>query len=80
MYVCDWYNPVKGMPSILFGMKEETENQVEYGVSCLKEQKPGKSTENYWCSLPQLLNLLKRPEYRYRYWAKRENSGDGSQF
>ena len=37
-----------------------------------KGAEPVNPPKIYGSSLPQLLNLLKRPEYRYRYWAKRE--------
>ena len=37
-----------------------------------KGAEPVNPPKIYGSNLPQLLNLLKRPEYRYRYWAKRE--------
>lgn len=72
MYVCDWYNPVKGHAQ--YSLRDERRDRKSGRIWRIlpkgaKEVNPPKITG---ASLPQLLNLLKRPEYRYRYWAKRE--------
>jgi hypothetical protein len=64
MYVCDWYNPVKGHAQ--YSLRDERRDRKSGRIWRII---PPKITG---ASLPQLLNLLKRPEYRYRYWAKRE--------
>ena len=72
MYVCDWYNPVKGHAQ--YSLRDERRDRKSGRIWRIlpkgaKEVNPPKITG---ATLPQLLNLLKRPEYRYRYWAKRE--------
>ena len=72
MYVCDWYNPVKGHAQ--YSLRDERRDRKSGRIWRImpkgaKQIIPPKITG---ASLPQLLNLLKRPEYRYRYWAKRE--------
>ena len=72
MYVCDWYNPVKGHAQ--YSLRDERRDRKSGRIWRIvpkgaKEVSPPKITG---ATLPQLLNLLKQPEYRYRYWAKRE--------
>jgi hypothetical protein len=72
MYVCDWYNPVKGHAQ--YSLRDERRDRKSGRIWRImpkgaKQIIPPTITG---ASLPQLLNLLKRPEYRYRYWAKRE--------
>ena len=72
MYVCDWYNPVKGHAQ--YSLRDERRDRKSGRIWRIlpkgaKGVNPPKITG---ATLPQLLNLLKRPEYRYRYWAKRE--------
>lgn len=72
MYVCDWYNPVKGHAQ--YSLRDERRDRKSGRIWRImpKEAKPVNPPKITGASLPQLLNLLKRPEYRYRYWAKRE--------
>ncbi len=72
MYVCDWYNPVKGHAQ--YSLRDERRDRKSGRIWRImpkgaKKITPPKITG---ATLPQLLNVLKRPEYRYRYWAKRE--------
>ena len=72
MYVCDWYNPVKGHAQ--YSLRDERRDRKSGRIWRIlpkgaKQITPPKITG---ASLPDLLDLLKRPEYRYRYWAKRE--------
>ena len=72
MYVCDWYNPVKGHAQ--YSLRDPRRDRESGRIWRIvpkgaKLQDPpqiaGASTE-------ALLDILKRREYRYRYWAKRE--------
>ena len=72
LYVCDWYNPIKGHAQ--YSLRDERRDRksgrvwriVPKGATL---QDPPKI---HGASIFELLELLKRPEYRYRYWAKRE--------
>ena len=72
MYVCDWYNPVKGHAQ--YSLRDERRDRVSGRIWRIipKEAEPIRPPKIYGTSIPELLNLLKRKEYRYRYWAKRE--------
>jgi hypothetical protein len=72
MYVCDWYNPVKGHAqySLRDNRRDRTSGRIWRIMP--KNAKPANPPKIYGASLPKLLDLLKRREYRYRYWAKRE--------
>lgn len=72
MYVCDWYNPVKGHAQ--YSLRDKRRDRKSGRIWRIvpkgaKLQNPPKIAGQ---PIPALLNLLKRPEYRYRYWAKRE--------
>ena len=72
MYVCDWYNPVKGHAQ--YSLRDERRDRKSGRIWRImpKGAKPLNPPKISGASIEQLLNLLKRPEYRYRYWAKRE--------
>ncbi|MED5382113.1 MAG: PVC-type heme-binding CxxCH protein, partial [Verrucomicrobiota bacterium] len=72
MYVCDWYNPVKGHAQ--YSLRDERRDRVSGRIFRImpKGAKPQKMPPIAGSPLGQLLDILKRPEYRYRYWAKRE--------
>ena len=72
MYVCDWYNPVKGHAqySLRDNRRDRKSGRIwrimpKGSIGVIPPKISG-------ADITQLLNLLKRPEYRYRYWAKRE--------
>lgn len=72
MYVCDWYNPVKG--HMQYSLRDERRDRHSGRIWRItakghKLQQPPKIAG---ASIADLLELLKRSEYRYRYWAKRE--------
>ena len=72
MYVCDWYNPVKGHAqySLRDPRRDRTSGRIWRIVPKGAElQDPPKIAG---ASIKQLLDNLKRREYRYRYWSKRE--------
>ena len=72
MYVCDWYNPVKGHAQ--YSLRDERRDRVSGRIFRImpKGAKPQQMPQIHGAPLGQLLDILKRPEYRYRYWAKRE--------
>jgi len=72
LYVCDWYNPVKGHAQ--YSLRDERRDRHSGRIWRITAkghdlQEPPKI---HGASIEELLDLLKRPEYRYRYWAKRE--------
>ena len=72
LYVCDWYNPIKGHAQ--YSLRDERRDRKSGRIWRIipkgaKLQDPPKI---HGASIAELLELLKRPEYRYRYWAKRE--------
>ena len=75
MYVCDWYNPVKGHAQ--YSLRDDRRDRVSGRIFRImpKGAKPQQMPKIHGATLGQLLAILKRPEYRYRYWAKRELRG-----
>ncbi len=72
LYVCDWYNPIKGHAQ--YSLRDERRDRKSGRIWRIvpkgaKLQDPPKIDG---ASITELLDLLKRKEYRYRYWAKRE--------
>jgi putative heme-binding domain-containing protein len=72
LYVCDWYNPVKGHAQ--YSLRDERRDRHSGRIWRITAkgrelQNPPKIAE---ASVPELVQLLQRPEYRYRYWAKCE--------
>lgn len=72
LYVCDWYNPIKGHAQ--YSLRDERRDRKSGRIWRIvpkgaKLQDPPKIDG---ASIAELLDLLRRPEYRYRYWAKRE--------
>ena len=72
MYVCDWYNPIKGHAQ--YSLRDERRDRHSGRIWRIvpKDAKLQAPPKIHGASIPDLLELLKRPEYRYRYWAKRE--------
>jgi len=72
LYVCDWYNPVKG--HMQYSLRDERRDRHSgriwrIAAKGLPLTAPAVIAD---ASVEQLLDLLKRPEYRVRYRAKRE--------
>lgn len=71
-YICDWYNPVKGHAQ--YSLRDPRRDRkagriwriVPKGAKLAKAPKIAKA------SVTELLDHLKSPHYRTRYWAKRE--------
>ncbi|MBN38780.1 MAG: hypothetical protein CMI29_09990 [Opitutae bacterium] len=72
MYVCDWYNPVKGHAQ--YSLRDERRDRKSGRIWRIfpKGAKPVQAPKISGAGLNDLLEILKRREYRYRYWAKRE--------
>lgn len=72
MYVCDWYNPIKGHAQ--YSLRDPRRDRVSGRIFRIfpKGAKPLDPPNIAGASIVDLINILKRPEYRYRYWAKRE--------
>ncbi|MDP7050521.1 MAG: GDSL-type esterase/lipase family protein, partial [Verrucomicrobiota bacterium] len=72
MYVCDWYNPIKGHAQ--YSLRDERRDRKSGRIWRVlpKGAKLATPPKMVGESTAKLLNILKRPEYRYRYWAKRE--------
>ncbi|MEZ6141190.1 MAG: GDSL-type esterase/lipase family protein [Zavarzinella sp.] len=72
LYVCDWYNPVKG--HMQYSLRDERRDRHSGRIwRITTKDAPLQDAPNFArMSIAELLEMLKRPEYRYRYWAKRE--------
>ena len=72
MYVCDWYNPVKGHAQ--YSLRDDRRDRKSGRIwrilpkGMTLQDPPAIAGQ----SVDALLEILKRREYRYRYWAKRE--------
>ena len=72
MYVCDWYNPVKGHAQYsLRDPRRDRESGRIWRITP-KDAKLADPPKIAGEQIPALLEILKAPQYRYRYWAKRE--------
>lgn len=72
LYVCDWYNPVKGHAQYsLRDQRRDRRSGRIWRVTAkgIPLQEPPRYAE---ATIPELLEILKRPEHRYRDMAKRE--------
>ena len=72
LYVCDWYNPVKGhMQYSLRDSRRDRHSGRIWRITAKGRplQDPPSIAE---APVPELVALLERPEYRRRFWAKRE--------
>jgi azurin len=72
LYICDWYNPVKGHAQYSLRDKRRDRKAGRIWRVTTKGKALQEPVKISGESLPNLLNLLKRKEYRIRYWAKSE--------
>lgn len=72
MYVCDWYNPVKGHAQ--YSLRDPRRDRKSGRIWRLTPKGTELASPIILAnqSIDELLDLLKRREYRYRYWSKRE--------
>jgi putative heme-binding domain-containing protein len=72
LYVCDWYNPIKGhMQYSLRDPRRDRDSGRIWRITA-KDRPLIEPIDFAAASIEDLLELLKRPEYRIRDWAKRE--------
>lgn len=72
MYICDWYNPVKGHAQYSLRDPRRDRQSGRIWRVVPKGAKLQDPPEIAGAPIPALLENLRRPEYRYRYWTKRE--------
>ncbi|MGC6436336.1 MAG: PVC-type heme-binding CxxCH protein, partial [Verrucomicrobiales bacterium] len=72
LYVCDWYNPIKGHAQ--YSLRDERRDKVSGRIWRIttKNKKLKSPAKIEGASITQLLDNLKRNEYRIRYWTKQE--------
>ncbi|WP_166829380.1 PVC-type heme-binding CxxCH protein [Thalassoroseus pseudoceratinae] len=72
LYVCDWYNPVKG--HMQYSLRDERRDRHSGRIWRItaKDKPTQDPVDIAGASTPELVKLLERSEYRIRYWAKRE--------
>jgi len=71
LYVCDWYNPIKGHAQYALRDPRRDRKSGRIWRITPRGMKPQNPPKIDGASVPELVEILKRPEYRYRYWAKR---------
>jgi uncharacterized cupredoxin-like copper-binding protein len=71
-YVCDWYNPVKGHAQ--YSLRDPRRDRKAGRIWRIipKKAKLDSAPKIAPASITELLDHLKSPHYRTRYWAKRE--------
>ncbi len=72
MYVCDWYNPIKGHAQYSLRDDRRDRHSGRIWRITAKNKSPQESPKFDQLTELELVQILERPEYRYRYWAKRE--------
>jgi len=72
MYVCDWYNPVKG--HMQYSLRDERRDRHSGRIWRIvpKGATLQDAPKIHGQPIADLLEILKRSEYRYRYWVRRE--------
>jgi uncharacterized cupredoxin-like copper-binding protein len=72
LYVCDWYNPVKGHAQ--YSLRDDRRDRESGRIWRMvpKESQLAAVPKISGEPISALLEMLKRPEYRVRYWVKRE--------
>jgi uncharacterized cupredoxin-like copper-binding protein/lysophospholipase L1-like esterase len=70
-YICDWYNPIKGHAQ--YSLRDERRDRKAGRIWRVvpKDAQLQTPPKIAGAATSELLDILKRPEYRYRYWAKR---------
>lgn len=72
MYVCDWYNPIKGHAQ--YSLRDPRRDRKSGRIWRIvpKDAELQDPPQISGAAIPALLDNLKRREYRYRYWSRRE--------
>lgn len=80
LYICDWYNPIKGHAQ--YSLRDPRRDRASGRIWRIvpKGAKLQEPPVIAGAPIASLLELLKRPEYRVRYWTRRElRERDGAQ-
>ena len=75
LYICDWYNPVKGHAQYSLRDKRRDRGSGRIWRVTAKGHELQEPPAIAGAPIADLLANLKRPEYRYRHWTKRELRG-----
>ncbi len=75
LYVCDWYNPIKGHAQYSLRDDRRDRHSGRIWRITAKGRPLSDSPRIAGATIPELLELLKRPEYRLRSLAKLELRG-----
>lgn len=72
LYICDWYNPVKGHAQ--YSLRDERRDRHSGRIwrVTAKNQTPSEPPKYADASVTELIDVLRMPQSRYRYWARRE--------
>ncbi len=72
LYICDWYNPIKSHNQ--YSMRDPRRDRKSGRIwrVTAKGSTPVDPPEIADADIPALLDNLKLPQYRYRYWSRRE--------
>lgn len=71
-YICDWYNPIKGHAQYSLRDPRRLRTSGRIWRIVPKGAKLAEAPAIAGAPVPELLDLLKSPHYRWRYQAKRE--------
>jgi len=72
LYVCDWYNPVKGHAQYSLRDKRRDRHSGRIWRITPKNFKPQEAPDFSKMAIKDLVRTLESSHYRYRYWVKRE--------
>ena len=72
LYICDWYNPVKGHAQYSLRDDRRDRHSGRIWRVTAKDHTPSEPPEFADASITKLIDVLKMPQSRYRYWARRE--------
>jgi azurin/glucose/arabinose dehydrogenase len=77
LYVCDWYNPIKG--HMQYSLRDERRDRTSGRIWRIvpKGATPPAAPQIVGATVPALIELLKSPAYRTRDLAQRELTGRG---
>lgn len=72
LYICDWYNPIKGHAQYSLRDDRRDKHSGRIWRITTKNHKLNEPAKIDGETISNLLDNLKRQEYRIRYWTKRE--------
>lgn len=72
LYICDWYNPIKSHNQYSMRDPRRDRDSGRIWRITAKDSKPVDPPQIADASISDLLDNLKLPQYRYRYWTRSE--------